>query len=67
MKIIKKTIAFSVLILILGLVFKKQELILNVKDVYIIISYFTLACYIVLGIILFWILLLIMRKIKSNR
>lgn len=63
----KKTIIFSILILILGFVFKKQELILSVKDVYIIIPYFTLACYIVLGIILFWILLLIKRKIKSNR
>ncbi len=60
----KNLIVFSVLILILGFIFKKKELILSIKDVYIIISYFTLACYIVLGIILFLILLLIKRKIK---
>lgn len=62
----KKTIIFSVLILILGFVFREQELVLSVKDIYIIISYFTLACYIAFGIMLFLVLLLIKRKIKST-
>lgn len=63
MKII---ITFSILVLIIGYLFKEKTLVINIKDTYFVMSYFSIAVWIVYGIIIFQILFFIVKWYKNK-
>ncbi|SHF84161.1 hypothetical protein SAMN05443549_101538 [Flavobacterium fluvii] len=62
----KTALIFIILVLIIGYQFKGKKLIINIKDTYFVMSYFTLAIYIAYGTIIIQILLFIVKYLKSR-
>jgi len=62
----KTALIFIILVLIIGYLFKGKNLIINIKDTYFVMSYFTLAIYIVYGTIILQIGLFIIKWLKNK-
>ena len=62
----KKTAIIIVILLIIGYLFKDNTLSLNLSDTYYVMTYFTLAIYIVYVLILISVVKFIIRKMRNN-
>ncbi len=62
----KKKLILVIALLSIGYFFREETIVFNIKDTYYVISYFTIATYILYCFFIFWILKFVFNKIKKS-
>lgn len=62
----KKTIIISTILLLIGYLLKDEIIYLNIKSTYFVISYFTISIYLFLSLLFFYLVKLLISKIKNK-
>lgn len=62
----KKTILIGTILLLIGYLLKDEIIYLNLKSTYFVLSYFTISIYLFLIVLFFYLVKLLISKIKSK-